>query len=50
MTFVQQLCQPALANEVKHSLIVVVIPPIVCVYPFLQKHFVKGILVGGIKE
>ncbi|GAA5028879.1 carbohydrate ABC transporter permease [Actinopolymorpha pittospori] len=42
--------QSALAIQMKYSLIVVVIAPIVCVYPFLQKHFVKGILVGGIKE
>lgn len=24
--------------------------PIVCVYPFLQKHFVKGMLLGAVKE
>jgi len=23
--------------------------PIVCVYPFLQKYFVKGLLLGAIK-
>jgi len=23
--------------------------PLVCIYPFLQKHFVKGVMIGSIK-
>ena len=30
--------------------IVVTTIPILCVYPFVQKHFVKGVMIGGIKE
>lgn len=30
--------------------IVVATVPILCVYPFVQKHFVKGVMVGSIKE
>lgn len=29
--------------------ILVVIAPIMCVYPFIQKYFVKGVMVGSIK-
>lgn len=28
---------------------VIVIVPIICTYPFLQKHFVKGVMLGGVK-
>ena len=31
------------------SAVVVTMLPIVCLYPFLQKYFVKGITLGGVK-
>ena len=34
----------------KYTTIVVSTLPIIMVYPFLQKYFVKGILVGSLKE
>lgn len=39
-------------NSVAARMAVVVVTsvPILCVYPFIQKHFVKGILIGGVKE
>ncbi len=37
------------AEGLKAAVIVVSTIPIVCVYPFLQKYFVKGILVGSLK-
>ncbi len=37
------------AETVRMSTIVVATVPILCVYPFLQKYFVKGMLVGSVK-
>lgn len=40
----------SLPSEVlKMTAIVISTLPILCVYPFVQKHFVKGVLVGSIK-
>lgn len=33
----------------KYALIVVATVPMFCFYPFVQKHFVKGIMVGSVK-
>jgi putative aldouronate transport system permease protein len=33
----------------KAASILVSVLPIICVYPFLQKHFVKGVMIGSIK-
>lgn len=38
-----------LSQSIKMAVIVVATAPIVCVYPFLQKHFAKGIMVGAVK-
>lgn len=35
--------------SVRYASIVVVVLPIMCVYPWLQKYFVKGVMVGSIK-
>lgn len=37
------------AQSVKLATMVVATLPIVCVYPFLQKYFVKGMLLGSVK-
>jgi putative aldouronate transport system permease protein len=37
------------AATIKAASVVVATVPILCVYPFVQKHFVKGVLIGGIK-
>lgn len=36
-------------EAVKYATIVVATVPILCVYPFLQKYFVKGVMIGAVK-
>jgi putative aldouronate transport system permease protein len=38
-----------ISEIIKYATIVVATVPILLVYPFLQKYFVKGIMVGAIK-
>ena len=37
------------AEAIKYSAIVITTLPIMCVYPFLQKHFTKGVMIGAVK-
>ena len=41
--------QQVSSQSVRLATMVVTTFPIICIYPFLQKYFVKGILVGSIK-
>ena len=43
------LRKQGLAVVLKYSLIVIASAPLLAVYPFLQKYFVKGILIGSVK-
>lgn len=38
-----------LAQTLKYSAIVVSTVPVLCIYPFIQKYFVKGVMIGSIK-
>ncbi len=40
----------SLSDKMKYAAIVVSTLPIMCLYPFLQKYFNQGIMVGSIKE
>ena len=42
--------QDAVSQSIRYATIVVATVPILCVYPFLQKHFAKGTMVGAVKE
>ena len=37
------------AESIKYAAIVITTVPILCVYPFLQKYFVKGVMIGAVK-
>ncbi len=37
------------SDTIKYATIVVATVPILCIYPFLQRYFVKGVMVGAVK-
>lgn len=38
-----------IGETIKYATIVVATIPVLCVYPFLQRYFVKGVLIGAVK-
>jgi putative aldouronate transport system permease protein len=36
--------------QLKYTVMVVTTVPIIMVYPLVQKHFIKGALLGSLKE
>jgi len=49
LTGVDSAERAAVGETVKYATIVVATVPILFVYPFLQKYFVKGIMIGAVK-
>ena len=41
--------QLALSESIKMATVVVSLIPIMCVYPFVQKYFTKGVMLGSVK-
>ena len=41
--------QRGLTDLLKYSTIVVASLPVLCIYPFVQKYFVKGVMIGAVK-
>ncbi|NOU74943.1 ABC transporter permease subunit [Paenibacillus sp. LMG 31458] len=59
IVFTDQMGQSDVSSElmlllspegIKMAVIVVATIPILCVYPFLQKHFIQGMMVGSVKS
>ena len=40
----------ATSRSLQAASMVLAVTPILCVYPFLQKYFVKGVMIGSVKE
>lgn len=45
----EMLVRQGLKDMLKYSLIVVASAPLLAIYPFVQKHFVKGVMIGSLK-
>ncbi|NLY17539.1 MAG: carbohydrate ABC transporter permease [Clostridiaceae bacterium] len=41
--------ESAIGPQLKMATVMVTVLPIFCLYPFLQKYFVKGVLIGAVK-
>jgi len=46
----QALARAGLKEQLKYALIVVASLPVLLIYPFVQKHFTKGVMIGSIKN
>ena len=42
--------QQSISATIKYATIIVSTLPILIVYPYLQKYFVKGTMIGAVKE
>ncbi|KRG15442.1 carbohydrate ABC transporter permease [Lederbergia galactosidilytica] len=42
--------QTGLRELIKYAVIIVASLPVLIIYPFVQKHFVKGVMIGSLKE
>ena len=38
-----------MSESIKYAAIIVSTVPILCAYPFLQRYFVKGVMIGAVK-
>ena len=46
---VDSVSQLAVSKTIKYAIIIIATIPILCIYPFLQRYFVKGMMIGAVK-
>ena len=46
---IEEMMQQPTTESTKAAMLIVTTVPILCVYPFLQKYFVKGVTLGAVK-
>ena len=44
-----EVVKQGLEDLLKYSLIIVASVPVLIIYPFVQKYFVKGVIIGSLK-
>jgi putative aldouronate transport system permease protein len=42
--------QESIAITIRYATIIVATVPVLCIYPFLQKYFARGVMIGAVKE
>ncbi|MCP4405428.1 MAG: carbohydrate ABC transporter permease [bacterium] len=42
--------QDMISDTIRYATTVVAVFPVLVIYPFLQKHFIKGVMIGSLKE
>jgi putative aldouronate transport system permease protein len=42
--------QESIAMTIRYATIIVATVPVLCIYPFLQKYFARGVMIGAVKE
>jgi putative aldouronate transport system permease protein len=42
--------QESIAVTIRYATIIVATVPVLCIYPFLQKYFARGVMIGAVKE
>ena len=44
-----QIDRRDISRTIRYATIMISTLPIICIYPFVQKYFVKGVMIGAIK-